>query len=128
MNEKLLNQVINKYYAEVDIEMSIIFNLRPDVDSKAIREWANKAIQMMADAPGCVKFAFFRNSLDSAQIKLTSWWTTMDYWSKFTQSKEWQDILFKLHSKFATDINTDIWNLLPMTEEKQVELVVAFGD
>jgi quinol monooxygenase YgiN len=128
MNEKLLNQVINKYYAEVDIEMSIIFNLRPDVDSTSIQKWANKAIQMIAAAHGCVKFAFFRNSLDLAQIKLTSWWTTMADWDVFTKSKEWQGILFELYSKFATDINTDIWNLLPMTEEKEVELVVAFGD
>ncbi|MCK4252259.1 antibiotic biosynthesis monooxygenase [candidate division WOR-3 bacterium] len=128
MNEKLLNQVENKYYTGMDIEMSIIFNLRPDVDSTAIRKWAKNVIQVIAGAHGCVKFAFSRNSLDSAQIKLTSWWTTMADWSKFTQSKEWLFILSELRSTFATDINTDIWNFLPMTEEKEVELVVALGD
>jgi hypothetical protein len=106
-------------------EASITFNLARGTNMEKYAEWASGVLTEIRQANGCYKCRFSNNTLDSPQVKWTSWWLRFEHWAVFTEGDQWQLILSKLRTEYAECINVEIWaldhslSLLPEEQDDQ---------
>jgi hypothetical protein len=106
-------------------EASITFNLARGTNMEKYTEWASGVLTEIRQANGCYKCRFSNNTLDSPQVKWTSWWLRFEHWAVFTEGDQWQLILSKLRTEYAECINVEIWaldhslSLLPEEQDDQ---------
>ena len=94
------------------------WNLKADIDPRAYAEFANKAIHLTLNAPGCVEFRAHRNLLGSPTVRATYVWQSLADWAKFLESAEEQALGTEL-ATFATNVETQLWGPSPIIPEPQ---------
>jgi hypothetical protein len=114
-------------------EVSVTFNIARGTNMEEYKEWATGVLTKVRSAQGCYKCRFSTNILDSPRAKWTAWWLDFNHWAAFTESDQWQSILFNLHSKYANCINIEIWaldnslSLLPEEQDEQQTKPEPYG-
>ena len=98
------------------IEVNVSYDLLPNLDMKAYREWVKKAVGIMAKQPGMTEFRANRNVLGAPQIRTASMWRTLEDWAKFTESDAWHSMEAELRG-FATDVKVELWGPSPVVSE-----------
>jgi len=93
------------------IEVNFSINLAPGVGKEEYNAWVQSVITASADASGNMLSFASHNVWDSPLTQWTSWWIKLDHWTAFVESHRWQDLLDRLHSKYANDITIEIWQL-----------------
>jgi len=107
-----------------NIEVDLTFNINAGATIQGYQSWASGVISKIKNAPGCTRCQPMHNMLDSPKVKWISAWNSLKDWATFTESNEWQDMLSDLHSKYANDINIEIWKVdlqMKVMYEKQPE-------
>lgn len=97
------------------IEVVMTFNLWPDIDMQAYKEWVAKVGDLVRKQPGLLEFRANRNMLgDPSQRSVTVWKSIQD-WSKFDEGP-WQQISLEFR-RFATNIKVELWGPSPIVPD-----------
>lgn len=98
-------------------EVELMYDLRPGIDMQAYQEWAKKAIGMVLKSPGIIEFRAHRNVLGTPYVRSTSVWKNLSDWSNFFESDSWKVLETELRTKFAQNIQVEIWGPSPIIPE-----------
>ena len=98
-------------------EVELMYDLRPEIDMQAYQEWAKKAIGMVLKSPGIIEFRAHRNVLGTPYVRSTSVWKKLADWSNFFESDSWKKLETELRSKFAHNVQVEIWGPSPIVPE-----------
>jgi heme-degrading monooxygenase HmoA len=98
------------------IESNLRYDLLPNLDMKAYKEWVKKAVEVMAKQPGMIEFRANRNVLGSPQIRTSTTWRSLEDWAKYEQSNTWHLMQAELRG-FATNVKIELWGPSPLVSE-----------
>ena len=90
-------------------EMNLTFSLLKEVTDDAFADWLKQANTAVQNSQDWAVVLFSHNMIDSPQKQWTAWWTSLNAWTKFAESDTWKEILSDLHTKYAYQINVEIW-------------------
>jgi quinol monooxygenase YgiN len=95
------------------IEVNLSYDLLPNVDMKAYREWVKKAVDTTVKQPGMLEFRANRNVLGTPQIRTSAMWRSLEDWAKYTDGKLWHSMEAELRG-FATNVKVELWGPSPV--------------
>ena len=98
------------------IEVSISWNLLPNIDQDAYAEWAKKTVGGILQAPGLIEFRANRNILGNPQARSTTVWKSLSDWANYTDTDDWRALEEELRG-FVSNIQVEIWGPSPVVPE-----------
>jgi len=97
------------------IEVTITWELRPEIDLEAYSAFAKDSVGKAIQAPGIVEFRAHR-SLLTPKIRATYVWQSLADWATFQESPEWQGLMTAFNS-FTANVEIDAWGSSPVMPE-----------
>jgi heme-degrading monooxygenase HmoA len=98
------------------IEVSISWDLLPNIDQDAYAEWGQKTAVGLLQAPGLIEFRAHRNVLGTPQARSTTVWQSLADWANYTDSDEWRANEEEIRG-YATNLRVEIWGPSPVVPE-----------
>jgi len=100
------------------IEVTLSYDLLPNVDMNAYKEWVKKTVETMVKQPGVMEFRAHRNAflLTTPQIRACTVWRSMEDWAKFEQGEVWHSIAAGFRG-FGTNFKVELWGPSPLVAE-----------
>ena len=98
------------------VEVTMTWDLRPDIDMEAYTNFSKHAVSKVLEAPGFREFRAHRNMLGSPHVRATYVWRSLADWANYQQTEEWQALMPELN-KYVTHIEGQVWGPSPVMPE-----------
>ena len=98
------------------IEVTLTYDLRPDIDEEAYWNFAGKAAATLLSAPQLLELRAHRHLLTRSLVRATAVWADSSGWASFAQSSDWREIEKELN-RFGSDLQISVWSNSPWIRE-----------
>jgi hypothetical protein len=99
------------------IEVSITYDLLPNIDHDAYFQLFRKAVVPILQQPGIVEIRAKRSLSGPPHVLIVIGWETVADWNRFEFTKEWTTLIEELKKSYVINMKSQLWGPSPIAPE-----------